>query len=274
MRTPAVAGMFYTGDSTRLEKEVIRYLKDAPLPDCSGEIFALVVPHAGYSYSGQIAASAYRMLEGMEFDTVVLFGPSHRVWFPGISAALYKQYRTPFGDINVDTELAQALLSVTEDYSFNESAHNNEHSLEVQLPFLQKTLKPGFSILPILFGNANTEDLIRAADFFLYRLNTGNKKLLFSCSTDLSHGHNYETAREMDGRVADMITNLDTKGLTKVFDEHLGEACGAKGLLSLLDLASRQGCRRAHVTAFKNSGDVVGDKESRIVGYLAALICK
>lgn len=273
IRQPAVAGMFYPGSAAALQQEVARCLANQPSRARGRSLFAVVAPHAGYAYSGPIAGAAYQALTGRSFQTVVLLGPSHRYPFRGASPALYEAYRTPLGEIEVDQELGRRLEGEGP-FSFQEAAHRLEHSLEVQLPFLQTTLRPGFRILPVLFGSLSGAGVEAAAEALAAVARERGEDLLFVCSTDLSHDYPYNQAVEMDKQIAVQLEALDYAGLEQVFAKHAGEACGEKGLLVLLRVCALLGGMEAVITDLRNSGDVVGDKGSRIVGYLSALILR
>lgn len=266
IREAAVAGAFYPAAPGQLHAMLDGFLDAAP-PWQDGPARALIVPHAGYVYSGGAAAAAYTAVRGLEVDTVILFGPAHRVWFEGISPAPFEVYRLPGGELEVDREAATILASYGAPFRPQPRAHELEHSIEVQLPWLMRLLKPGFRILPLLFGGEQGgmdvgEALLAAA---------GTKRVLWVCSTDLSHDAPYKEALAMDMRVRDAVAALDARTLAEHLASGQAEACGRRGLLTLLSLFA-PGRHTARITAFTNSGDVVGDRSSRIVGYMSAVI--
>jgi len=268
LRKPAVAGMFYTANKEKLGMEVDAYLEKAEPVKIDDDIFAIIVPHAGYAYSGQVAASAFKAIQGMEFDLVLLMGPSHRWYFKGTSLGMYEAYETPLGNVDVDLESGQQLLSSNNIYNFIDRAHQSEHSLEVQIPFLQKTLKGGFQILTMLFGAMRDEQSDTIAETVAAFLKQTDKKILLLCSTDLSHDFPYEEAKAMDMQVVERVKNLDAEGLLSDLEQHNCEACGSFGLMAMIKIASILGKDKVLVTDVQNSGDAVNDKHSRIVGCI------
>ena len=269
IREAAVAGMFYPADPARLRDDIARYLKKTSGHVSGRRIRAAVVPHAGYPYSGGVAADAYVQLQDARYSRIVLLGPSHRVWFEGVSVAPYTGYRTPLGDIPVDRKAAESLAETNEFFSRHERMHSAEHSLEVQLPWLQIVLQPGFSILPLLFGSMNSASLKRSGEILgeLFY----DPETLFLCSTDLSHDHLYDEAVAMDSLVRDALQEQRCGRLESLFASGEAEACGRMGLIAML--AALEGRNLSvDITGFSNSGDAVGDKNGRIVGYLSAVI--
>ena len=252
-RPAAVAGTFYPGERERLAAMVDRLLAEAPVPTGRAPQ-ALVVPHAGYIYSGPIAATAYARLQGAasHLRRVVLLGPAHRVAFRGLALPEAEGMETPLGVVAVDTEAVAAVAGLPQVGPFA-SAHAQEHSLEVQLPFLQKVL-PGVPVLPLVVGAASAEQVAEV----LEHLWTDEGTLVL-ISSDLSHYRSYEEARVVDRETARRILALDA--------EHLDpeQACGAIPMSGLLLAARRRGLRAEQLDV-RNSGDTAGDR-SRVVGY-------
>lgn len=253
IRPAAVAGMFYPADPAILRTEVLRYLADSPVPVQDGQgLRALVVPHAGYVYSGPVAGSAYRQLDGLDPQRhwkVLLLGPAHRVPLRGVSVGAFRAYQTPLGQIAVSPlaqELAQRLGFVPE-------ADWEEHALEVQLPFLQQQLG-SFELIPIVIGAAAPEQL---AAFLLPYLDADT---LIVVSTDLSHYLPYAQAVATDA-----IANLAIPSGDIATLQAKGEACGLTGVLTLLHMARHLGWRGRFLD-YRNSGDTAGSKD-RVVGY-------
>ena len=270
VREAAVAGMFYPADPVELRQEICHYLDINAVPERSSpSVRAVIVPHAGYPYSGGVAANAYRHLRGCSFKRVVLLGPSHRQWFDGISVAPFSAYQTPMGSIPVDRASATALLQQGSPFIENPQAHLMEHCLEVQLPWLIEVLKPGFTIVPLLFGMIGDAALQHCGQILHDLLYSDD--CLFVCSTDLSHDHGYDEAVKMDTEVKDAIVRQDREALSTLFSSGAGEACGRMGLLALLSCLESERVS-VSISGFSNSGDAIGDRESRIVGYLSAVI--
>lgn len=252
-RLPAVAGQFYPGNPQALDDAVRSYLAEATRAAFRPK--ALIVPHAGYIYSGPVAASAYRLLEPLRASIrrVVLLGPVHRVWVAGLALPGAEAFDTPLGRIPLDQAAMDALADLPQ-VEISPGAHAQEHSLEVHLPFLQALLDD-FTLVPLAVGGATPEQVAEV----LERLWGGDETLIV-VSSDLSHFLPYAVAQRVDKRTAHDILNLDT---------HLAgeQACGAHPLNGLL-LAARRHGMSAHLLDLRNSGDTAGDKDS-VVGYAA-----
>jgi MEMO1 family protein len=255
VRPAAVAGMFYPGASGALEGSVRALLAVAPRPADLEPKWpkALIVPHAGYVYSGPIAASAYaRILPGRShIRRVVLLGPVHRVPIAGLALPGADSFVTPLGAVEVDAEAASRLRAMPQ-VRENEAAHSLEHSLEVQLPFLQ-TILDEFTLVPLVVGDAEPADVAAVIEQLW-----GGPETLIVVSSDLSHYHPYEDAAEIDRGTAD-----DILALADTIDHE--QACGATPINGFAL------CARRHVLApelidLRNSGDTAGEK-SRVVGY-------
>ncbi|WP_224366286.1 AmmeMemoRadiSam system protein B [Hyalangium versicolor] len=253
VRPAAVAGAFYPGDPQQLAATVDRLLAEAPKPAVQSPK-ALVVPHAGYVYSGPIAASAYARLLGAasHIRRVVLLGPAHRVPFRGLALPDAEGLQTPLGVLPVSTEGAAAVARLPQ-VTTSARAHAQEHSLEVQFPFLQRVL-PGVPVVPLVVGSASATQVAEVID----QLWDGDETLIL-ISSDLSHYLPYDEARAVDRETADRILAFDA--------EHLDtdQACGAIPVTGLLLAARRRGLR-AEELDLRNSGDTAGDR-SRVVGY-------
>ena len=255
VRPAAVAGMFYPAAPAALAADVRAHLAGAAArpAETAATPKALIAPHAGYVYSGRIAAAAYAQLEAARgtIRRVVLFGPAHRVPVRGLALPTARAFATPLGTVTVDRQAAIAVLALPQ-VCENDAAHASEHSLEVQLPFLQAALGE-FSIVPLVVGDATPEDVADVIDLLW-----GSPETLFVVSSDLSHYHRYAEAREMDRATADAVL-----ALSATLDHE--QACGATPINGLLLAARRHGLR-PELLDLRNSGDTAGDK-SRVVGY-------
>ncbi len=252
LRPPAVAGLFYPDDARELRDMVREFLREAATAGNAPK--AIIAPHAGYVYSGPVAASAYALLAPNK-DTigrVVLMGPSHRVGFNGIAATHADVYGTPLGNIPVDRTALEKILDLPF-VGFLDQAHAQEHSLEVHLPFLQEVLGE-FQLVPLVAGNASPEQVAEVLD----RL-WGGPETLIVISSDLSHYHDYATAQRMDRATSEAIENLDPGGVD------YESACGRVPVNGLLYSARRR-CMNAKTIDLRNSGDTAGGKD-RVVGY-------
>ncbi len=264
--------MFYPADPTDLSRDVALYLEQATPAEIRGEITGLIAPHAGYMYSGAVAAWAYKSLSQRTYDTVIIVAPSHKSYFEGAALQEKGGYRMPLGMIKVDEEFASALLKETSYVQSNFAAHQGEHSLEVQLPFLQTVLRE-FRIVPLIMGTQDV-DLCEALASALFRVIQGTgKRCLVVGSTDLSHYYPYSHALELDGHVARNLDAFDIRGLTRDLAGDKCEACGAGPIITTMMVSQKMGANRGKVLKYANSGDVSGDKSS-VVGYISAVFYK
>lgn len=253
IRPPAVAGMFYPGDADALRQFVVNNLDECDPPPSSAPK-AIISPHAGFIYSGPIAAHVYRLLQNAadQIKKVVLLGPSHRVPILGLAASSAEYFSTPLGNIPIDTDAVNELLELPQVKILNE-AHMMEHSLEVQLPFLQTVLND-FTLIPLVVGDASAKEVAEVLEKLW-----GDDETLVVISSDLSHYHDYKTAQKMDQATSEAIINLDSDKLG--YDD----ACGRIPITGLLTIA-RQKSLKAKIIDLRNSGDTAGDK-SQVVGY-------
>ena len=270
IRESVIAGTWYPGDPGTLKATVQGYLDAVPEPEdkklSAAPPTALIVPHAGYRYSGQVAAHAYKRLQNASFDTIFVIAPSHRVRFPGVSIYDGAGYRTPMGTVPIDRETATDLQQGDNRIRYVPEAHAREHALEIQLPFLQ-TVLGDFKLVPLVMGDQSlstcrwlSEKVASAAR---------GKSALIVASTDLSHYHSYETARDLDQVVLDRVAAFDPEGLSRRLASGDCEACGGGPMVTAMLAARHLGADAARVLHYANSGDVAGDK-SRVVGYMAA----
>jgi AmmeMemoRadiSam system protein B/AmmeMemoRadiSam system protein A len=270
VRRPAVAGSFYPSDPQTLSREVRDFFSRVPREKVGGEIVALVSPHAGYIYSGQVAAYAFKLVEGMKYDAVVVVAPSHRAYFHGASVYDRGGYETPLGLLPVDKGLCQKLKEESNLIHFVAQAHAQEHSLEVQLPFLQEALGQ-FHLVPIVIGDQSYRTC-EAVGKAIARATQG-KKVLLVASTDLSHFHSYDEAVKLDNVILEDLRAFDPKRLAEDLNSGKGEACGGGPVLAAMIAAQERGANGAQVLKYLNSGDVTGDRSS-VVGYGAATFVK
>jgi AmmeMemoRadiSam system protein B len=265
VRRAAVAGSWYPGTAAALAAAVDRHLARATA-DVPGDLVALIAPHAGLMYSGPVAAHAYRLLRDRRFDVAVLVGPSHFVGFDGVAVHRSGGFETPFGVAKVDEVCTTALCEATPIAREHAAAHAREHSLEMQLPFLQH-LAPAASIVPLVMGY-QTAATARALGDGLAAALRGRNALLVA-STDLSHYHDAATAAELDQVVIDCVAQFDADGLQHALEVQPEHACGGGPTVAVMRAARILGARDARVLRYADSGDVSGDK-SAVVGYLAA----
>ena len=256
-RPPAVAGQFYPDDPQRLEADVQHYLTDADAPeDCEDYplVKAIIAPHAGYPFSGPIAASAYLQLACTDIPVkrFVLVGPAHYEPVRGLAVSSAAAFDTPLGRVPIDEKGRDAALALP-GVHINDIAHRPEHSLEVQLPFLQ-SLFLDFTIVPLLVGEATTDEVAAVLD-----APWDGPETRIVISSDLSHFHDYATARRLDSQTAEAIVALDLAALRD------GCACGQAAIAGLMAVAQRRGLS-ARLVDLRNSGDTGGPLD-RVVGY-------
>lgn len=278
-RPPAVAGAFYPADPEALRTEVNRCLQAGRAgPQVEGELVALIVPHAGYVYSGAVAGHAYRLLEGKRYGTVVLVGPSHRVPLSGLALSGATRWTTPLGSVPLDAAGREALLKVPS-ARVSDEAHAAEHSLEVQLPFLQATLGE-FRLLPVVIGAAS-DDVCSAlakaiADY------AAQRSVLLIASTDMSHYPAYEDAVRVDGEVVRAIGAGDPGQVERAIRAQMARGvpnlqtclCGEAPVKVVLMAARQLGAGDIRLLKYANSGDVPGGDRTRVVGYCAFALCR
>ncbi len=279
IRYPSVAGIFYSSDPTRLKKEIescfLGKFGPGKLPSFQNKersIIALVAPHAGYIYSGQTAAWSYLALsEENSPDTAVILSPNHTGIGPPISLYKSGEWRTPLGKTNIDTKLAQDIFSESKIITFDETAHFNEHSIEVHVPFLQYLYGEKIKIVPIVMGyqDLNTSKSIGKTLAEVLR----DRNIVIIASTDLTHHESKYSAKRKDDRVIASIKEMDEEKLQNVVQTNKISMCGYGPVSVALITAKLLGADRAEVLSYNTSGNITGDLNA-VVGYAAAKITK
>ncbi len=274
VRAPHFAqrGGFYPDDPVVLTKEIAGLFGQAKRVELGGTIAGLICPHAGYAYSGPIAAQGYKQLEGQSYDTVVVIAPSHQVFFAGASVYSGGAYRTPLGDIPLDLDFCQKLTSVDPSIALSDMGHDSagggyEHALEVHLPFLQIVLG-AFALVPIVMGDQEYPTAKRLGELIGRWAKLG--KTLVVASSDLAHGHSYKATRQMDETAATAVKTFDPGYFYDRLKEGSFEACGGGPITAAMIATQAMGADTSHVLDHRNSGDVTGEKSGYIVGYLSA----
>lgn len=273
IRQPAVAGQFYPASADELAGQVDGFLDKAVLEKEKGKVSGLIVPHAGYVYSGSVAAAGFKQLEGADIDTVILIGNSHQAYFDGAAVFSEGYFATPLGEVEIDADLTQKLISESKIFKADVAAHEFEHSLEVQLPFLQRVLK-NFKLAPILLGNTGGEEvevLARAIS-----KNSSGRNILLVASTDLSHYPAYEQANYADKKTCEAILTGQAEKLRQTIErlekENIVNAqtflCAQEAVEVLMMVMQDMGVKDVSLLKYANSGDAAGDK-SQVVGYAA-----
>ena len=252
VRPPAVSGFFYPADKDELSEIITAYMQDTAPMETPPK--AIIAPHAGYIYSGSVAASAYATLAknyGL-INRVILLGPAHRVYFRGLAYSSAKYFSTPLGKILIDQTAIESIANLPQ-VILSDEAHAREHSLEVHLPFLQSLLKD-FTLVPLVVGDTRPDEVAEVLNILW-----GNEETLIVISSDLSHYHDYETARKLDKQTSELIESLDFSAINSK------RACGCMPIRGLLKIA-REKSMRMETVELKNSGDTAGPHD-RVVGY-------
>ncbi len=257
IRRPAVAGQFYPDDPAQLNAMLEQMFEQAR-PSQPSHVKALIAPHAGFIYSGPVAASAYQVLkpQAEQITRVILLGPSHRVGFYGLATSSATKFEMPQGDIALDREAIHAIRALPQVIE-NDQAHLFEHSLEVQLPFLQAVLND-FTLVPLVVGDSEPEQVAEVLEKLW-----GGDETLIVISSDLSHYNPYEVAQKQDKKTSAAIVNLQPQQI------HYEDACGRNPVNGLL-VAAKQHHLSAQLVDLRNSGDTAGSHD-RVVGYGAYL---
>ncbi len=255
IRPAAVAGMFYPEAPNVLRRAITDYMNEATPPALTN-VRAVIAPHAGYVYSGPVAAYAYKLLAEQPTPPkrIYLMGPSHRVWFTGVALADYTAFSTPLGNHPLDVEKIESLAASGDPFAARNAPHAPEHCLEVHIPFLQVVF-PDTPVIPMLFGDVDAAVVGRRLNEVL------EPEDVIIVSSDLSHYHDNRTAHTLDRQFIDAVLEGDQRGAAH------GEACGQAPAVALMTIAEKRGWR-AHLLDYRTSGDVRGDT-AQVVGYAA-----
>jgi hypothetical protein len=281
VREPAVAGQFYPDDAEQLSTMIDAFLAQVEKVGAEGqarpEPIAIIVPHAGYIFSGQVAAYAFKQVEGVDYEAIVVVGTNHTTpGFHQVSVYAEGAFETPLGLVPIDVELAKALIAANERIVFDRGVHRDEHSIEVELPFLQK-LCPGQAIVPVIVGESSPENCEALSEALAQVLS--GKKALIVASSDLSHYPSYDDACRVDLATLAAIETMDPQRLTETINKYMSEGipnlhtlcCGEGPIRVAMMAAKKLGANQATVLRYANSGDSpFGDRE-RVVGYGAVM---
>ncbi len=280
IRRPAVAGSFYEGTAQTLRAQVescfLHRFGPGKLPVVNQkgprQILGLICPHAGYLYSGAVAANAFFSLasDGKP-DTVIVLGPNHTGYGNPLSAMREGAWRTPLGDVEIDTEIADTIAAETGIMDFDEVAHRHEHSIEVQLPFLQYIYGNAFKFVPICFLMQDLESAQEIGKALAEAL--VNKNAVVLASSDFTHYESQTSVEKKDTAALKALEELDAKKFYQILESQNVSACGYAPIAALITYSKALGAKKAEVLTHKTSGDITGDKSS-VVGYAAAIIKK
>ena len=284
LRHPVVSGLFYPDHKDELESVITSYLEQIDTGSLYRDIskqtgidspdqktpVSLIVPHAGYIFSGKVQAHGYVLLKNKTIDTAIIMGPAHQGSFKGISVTLDDAYSTPIGITHVDIEFSKSLLAGSDIIVQEESSQLSEHAVEVQLPYIQ-LLFPEAKIVPLLFGNQDLESATRLFRLLDETMNSMQKEYIVITSSDLSHYHPSADAIKLDGTAIEDIKKMDTDSFNSNIASGKSEACGSGAILTGMMLARERGLGKSAVLCHMNSGEVSGDRR-RVVGYLSAAL--
>ena len=280
VRRPCQAGAFYEGTSDALKRQIEKCFTDklgpGELPEVvktsPREVIGLICPHAGYMFSGPVAAHAYyRLALDGKPDVVVIFGPNHTGYGSGLAVMNEGVWRTPLGDVEIDGEMANQIVYESRTVDIDDSAHSYEHSIEVQLPFLQYLYGSGFKIVPICFlmqDLSSAREVGQAVAKVLL-----DKKAVIIASSDMTHYEPQESAERKDKKALEAIEAMDEAHFQSIIETNNITACGHGPIAALITAAKILGGREAKLLCYKTSGDVTGDYSS-VVGYAAVCFMK
>jgi hypothetical protein len=270
IRSPVVAGAFYPSSKEELKETVETFLTNAVDVTIDSErLYGIISPHAGYVYSGIVAAAGYKLLKKFPVENVVVIAPSHQEYFEGSSVFAGSAYQTPLGIIPVNKEICNAIANERDSIRLSIYGHRSEHSLEVQLPFLQLIFPEGFKLIPIVMGINRLSDIEELSQ----ALNevAENYEITLVASSDLSHYHPYDVAVSKDQHLISLLESYDMNQLEEGFLSERLEACGISPILALMKYALLSGNPIFKKLDYKNSGDTSGMK-SQVVGYVSAAV--
>jgi AmmeMemoRadiSam system protein B len=274
VRPSPIAGRWYEGNPKSLAHAVDQYLEQAELPELAGEVVAVIAPHAGHIYSGPVAGYAFAAIRGEKPDLVAVLSPMHQPYYEPLLTSAHAAYATPLGQIQVDEESVadlDARLKELLGYGLTGVAYDQEHSLEIELPFLQRSLGGDFKLLPVMV-RAQSPKVSRQLGEALAETLRGRKALMVA-STDLSHFYTQEEAVSFDAEMLRRIESFSPEQVFQAEQEEKGFACGLGALTAVLWAARGLGADTVKVLRHATSGDVTGDYD-RVVGYGAAVVLK
>jgi AmmeMemoRadiSam system protein B len=273
-RPSPIAGRWYPGDSGQLASSVDAYIDAAQLPEIPGEVIAIMAPHAGHVYSGPVAGFAFGAVRGMQPELVAVVSPMHQPYSQPLLTSAHQAYQTPLGSILIDqeavSELDQYLVGEL-GFGLTPVRNDAEHSLEIELPFLQRVLTHKFSLLPVMVRDQSAK-VGQALGRGLAEV-LSEKVALLVASTDLSHFYNQEQALKLDAEMLHQVEAFDPLGVLQAEELGKGYACGRNALAAVLWAAKDLGANKVQVLKHATSGDVTGDY-SGVVGYAAAVITR
>ncbi len=274
VRPSPIAGTWYAAQPKKLAQQVDEYLQQAGLPKLPGEVLALLAPHAGHRYSGPVAGYAFAALKNSAPEVVAILGPMHAFYPQPFLTSAHAAYGTPLGEIQINRPLVNLLdrkLKERLGEGLTQAVNDPEHSLEIELPFLQRALQSTFTLLPVML-RVQTPENARTLGEALAETLAGQKAVLVA-SSDLSHFHTQAVASRLDAAMLAQVAAFSPEGLFAVEASGQGEACGLGALAAVMWAAQALGAKSARVLKYTTSGEASGDFQ-RVVGYGAAVFCR
>lgn len=274
IRPSPIAGYWYSGNENILRTQINNFLENVSIPEMEGEVIGVISPHAGYRFSGQTAAYSFKAVKNKDIDLVVVLSPYHSYHSAHMLTSAHEYYQTPLGKIHVDRKLVETILdkSKTEKLlKFTQIANDEEHSLEIELPFLQCVIQKDFELLPLMIRSINPQQAEYIAELVFNQVK--NKKVLIVASTDLSHFYPQAIAEQLD---QEMLTQIQSFSHEKVFQTEMegkGYACGLGAVMISMVLSKKFGADRIRILHHTTSGKETGDYSS-VVGYGAGVFIK
>ena len=274
IRPSPIAGRWYPGDSNQLAASVDKYVDAARVAEIDGEVVGVIVPHAGHTYSGPVAGYAFKAVRDLQPELVAVISPMHQPYSQPFLTCAHQAYQTPLGTLNVDHESVSALSDALETelgFGLTPVRNDQEHSLEIELPFLQRVLSSDFDLLPVMVRDQSAK-VVKTLGRALAGVLVGRSALLVA-SSDLSHFYDQLQAETLDAEILSRVEAFDPPGVLQAEEEGKGFACGRNAIAAVLWAARELGANKVKVLNHATSGDVTGDY-SGVVGYAAAIITR
>jgi len=275
IRPSPISGSWYPDDPMRLRRMLVSFLDQAAPPLFSGRVRALVLPHAGLYYSGQTAAYALKAIKGKRFSRVIIISPSHQYYQANVLTSAHDAYQTPLGEVPVDHDSLQTLVSQLKVFGLqlNKISCDQEHSIEIELPFLQYLLPEGFQLIPLMLMDQSLSSAKRLSEELAALITSfpNNEPTLLIASSDLSHFYQQSQANRLDSRLIDSLQNFDPNIFYALKSTRKAEACGYGAIATVLLTAKKLGASQVSIANYSTSGDVSKDFSS-VVGYVSAII--
>ncbi|HEY60295.1 MAG TPA: AmmeMemoRadiSam system protein B [Anaerolineae bacterium] len=273
VRPSPIAGTWYSGDQEILGKQIDSFIAEASLPEIKGRVIGLITPHAGYRYSGKTAGYSYRSVQGKDYGLVAILSPFHSFFPAQLLTSAHDAYRTPLGDVCIDKNAQDVVVKTLrkDGLEMETIANDQEHSLEIQLPFLQRVLISDFELLPIMLRTHDYGDTQKVANALVKAVK--DKDTLLVASTDLSHFYPKQVAESLDAEMLHCVESFSPEKVLQAEVEGKAFACGASAVAVVLGAAKQLGADHIQVLHYSTSADSTGD-ESSVVGYGAVVITK